>query len=79
MGQSIPIGPWPDFETAQAFGGQALKVEADENGEVVSEWAALRRSDGLWQVEGYCHRRSELSREGRYIVAGSTDRPPASV
>lgn len=70
MGQSIPVGPWPDFETAYAFGGNAIKAAADRNGEIVSEWAAIPRADGLWKVEGFCHPRHNLAREGTYLVAG---------
>ena len=70
MGQSIPIGPWPDFETAEAFGGNAIKAAADQSGEVVSEWAVVRRADGLWKAEGFCHPRRNLTGAGTYIVAG---------
>jgi hypothetical protein len=55
LGQSIPVGPWPDFETAEAFGGNAIKAAADKSGEVVTECAAVRRDDGLWMAEGFCH------------------------
>ena len=70
MGQSIPIGPWPDFETAEAFGGHALKAAADRCGEVVTEWAVVQRADGLWRAEGFRHRLHDLHLEGTYIVAG---------
>jgi hypothetical protein len=71
MGQSIPVGPWPDFETAEAFGGNALRAAADKSGKIVTEWAVLRRPDGLWQVEGYFHQRHDLAQEGTYIITGS--------
>jgi len=70
MGQSIPIGPWPDFETAEAFGGHALKAAADRCGEVVTEWAVVQRADGLWRCEGFRHQLHDLHVEGTYIVAG---------
>jgi len=73
MGQSIPIGPWPDFETAEAFGGNAIKAAADRNGEIVTEWAAVRRDDGLWMAEGFCHPLDDLGREGTFIIAGALD------
>jgi hypothetical protein len=73
MGQSIPIGPWPDFETAEAFGGNAIKAAADRNGEIVTEWAAVRRDDGLWMAEGFCHPLDDLGREGTFIVAGASN------
>jgi hypothetical protein len=41
MGQSIPVGPWPDFETAQAFGGNALRAAAD--------------ASGMWSANGPLH------------------------
>ena len=72
MGQSIPIGPWPDFETAEAFGGNAIRAAADRSGEVASEWAVVRREDGLWMAEGFCHPRRDLAREGTFIVAGAS-------
>jgi len=71
MGQSIPVGPWPDFETAQAFGGNALKAAAQNSGEVISEWAAVCQPDGLWHVEGYRHPRHALRQEGIYVITGS--------
>jgi len=64
LGQSIPVGPWPDFETADAFGGNAIKAAADKSGEVVTEWAAVRRDDGLWMAEGFCHPRNDLGARG---------------
>ena len=70
MGQSIPVGPWPDFETAQAFGGNALRAAADASGNVVSEWAATQRADGLWQAEGYLHPVRNVACEGSYVIAG---------
>lgn len=70
MGQSIPIGPWPDFETAEAFGGSALKAVADQHGQVITEWAVVQRPDGLWKAEGFCHHLRDLDREGTYVIAG---------
>lgn len=70
MGQSIPIGPWPDFETAEAFGGNAIKAAAERSGEIVTEWAVICRDDGLWMAEGFCHPRHDLAREGNFIVVG---------
>ena len=49
MGQSIPVGPWLDFETAYALGGNALKAAAEREGQIITEWAAVCRPDGLWQ------------------------------
>lgn len=72
MGQSIPVGPWPDFETAQAFGGNALRAAAWKSGEVVTEWAAVRRPDGLWHAEGYCHPVHDLNHEGTYLTTGGS-------
>jgi len=68
MGQSIPVGPWPDFETAQAFGGNALRAAADKDGVVITEWAAIKRADGLWQAEAFFHPLHELAREGTYVT-----------
>jgi len=73
MGQSIPVGPWLDIETAQAFGGNALRSAADASGTVVTEWAATQREDGLWQAEGYLHAAGNLSCEGTYLVAGARE------
>jgi len=72
MGQSVPIGPWPDFATAEAFGGNALKTAADQAGEMVTEWAVVHRPDGLWQAEGFLHPRHALAQEGTYVVTGTT-------
>ena len=70
MGQSIPVGPWFDFETAYAFGGNALEAAAKRDGQIVTEWAAICRPDGLWQAAGFCHSPRDLAGEGNYIVAG---------
>lgn len=71
MAQKIPVGPWPDFETACAFGGNVLRAAAEANGDKVTEWGALRRSDGLWAVEGFCHAEEQaVAREGNYILVG---------
>jgi len=72
MGQSIPVGPWPDFETAEAFGGNAIKAAADEKGEIVTEWAAVLREDGLWMAEGFSYPSHNLSGEGTFIIAGGS-------
>ena len=72
MGQSIPIGPWPDFETAEAFGGNAIRAAADRSGEIISEWAVVRREDGLWMAEAFGHPKWDLAREGTFIVAGAS-------
>jgi len=72
MGQSIPVGPWLDFETAYALGGNALKAAAEREGQIITEWAAVCRPDGLWQAEGFCHPRQHLASEGIYFVAGGS-------
>lgn len=71
MGQCIPVGPWPDFDTAHAFGGNALRAAADKSGKIITEWAATRRPDGLWQAEAFFHPARDFACEGTYVIAGA--------
>ena len=71
MGQSIPVGPWPDFETACAFGGNALKAAAESSREVITEWAVICRPDGLWHAEGFSHPPHDPARKGTYFVTAA--------
>ena len=71
MAQSIPVGSWPDFDTAAAFGGNVLRTAADRAGAIVTEWAAVPRDDGLWMVEGCWHfPEQNYASEGDYVSIG---------
>ena len=70
MGQIIPVGPWPEFETTQACGSNTLRAAADKSGKMVTESAVVRRTDGLWQVEGQFHQGHDLAQERTYVIAG---------
>jgi hypothetical protein len=72
MGERRWVKAYPlDRGQTSRFGGNALRAAADKSGKIVTEWAVLRRPDGLWQVEGYFHQRHDLAQEGTYIITGS--------